>query len=171
MKPSDVRQLSRIAGRAAGASLYRLKLARTALYDTIAAESPTGEMAGMRDNVLKSFRQIEDISRTVSREVADASPVAGLRNATAFVPKRAALHPSLGTTASSPAVSSEGSSDSSATGAEPARRESLAGGGASSGASIISRVVEETAFARQYSQVLGGSPVNDQKDSSNTITG
>ncbi len=157
MKPRDLLVISRVAGRLCGSAIFALRGVRKAFAETVASEAATDDLKGMRDSVFSSFKQIEDISRTVSREVAEASPVASLRAATTFKPKRNSQ--ALGNTAKSAPLPSD---NSSALPAGEKRRpvglSSLSGTGhESSGAGIIARVIEEAAFAKQHSRIVGSS--------------
>lgn len=153
LKPHDLYSMSRTAGRLCGAAVHNLRGIRKVVKETVAAESPPPEFAGMRDTVLSSFRKLETITRTVSREVAETSPVAGLRAATTFKPK-----PRADTTATA-AIPSENL----ATSSSPRKLVSVSSpnGTGDSGAHIISRVIEEGAFAQQQAKILGNQSVDE----------
>ncbi len=157
LRPADLYTMARLGGRLCGSGVLHLRRFRKALSDTIAAESPAPEFAGMRETVLKSFQKLESITRTVSREVADSSPVAGLRAATSFTPKRRTP-----ATETSPSPSDAPSND-----AQPSPKlasVSTSGEGAESGARIIARVIEQGAFAQQQAKILGSTSLDSIED-------
>lgn len=156
LKPRDVLVLSRAAGRVCGSGIVTLRGVRNAVAETLATEGSASEFKGMRDSFFTSFRQIEDITRTVSKEVAEASPVASFRAATTFTPKRNSMPPAPAK--GSPLPSSIQSSQHLAKSGPPAGLSSLSNAGPdSSGAAIIARVIEEAAFAKQHARILGTS--------------
>lgn len=157
LRPRDLYTFSRVAGRICGTGVYSLRGLRKTMSEAVAAEAPSQEMAGMRDSMVSSFRKLESITRTVSREVADSSPVAGLRAATTFTPKRR-----------SPASISDSSSSSAQTESmlTPPKLVSVStpNGRGESGAQIISRVIEEGAFAQQQAKIFGSASFDNIDD-------
>lgn len=152
LKPKDLFTISRTAGRACGSIVVSLRGLRKVASDAIAAESAPSELKGVRESLMSSFKQLEDISRTVSREVAQSSPVAGLRAATTFTPKRT----SEPKTSSIASTNDAFSASALKVEAKSTILTTISGSSPQLlGAEIISKVIEEGAFAQQEARILG----------------
>jgi len=154
LKPHDIYVLSRTAGRICGTTLYAIRGLRKAVTDTMANESTSAELQGIRETMMSSFQTLENISRTVSREVSEASPVANLRRATTFKPRPkspVSMRPSI-----PPERNISGMHDYKEVGAKHPGLKSLPSTPThDTGALIIARVIEEGAFAQKQADILG----------------
>lgn len=152
VRPNDLHRMSRMGGRLSGSLVHGLRSLRKVASDSFKTEpAMPNELKGLRESFIHSFKQLEDVTRTFSREVAESSPVAGLRSATTFKPNRSSkVIQSASETQPKPASSYAVSAP------EPAGLASVSSARSElSGAAIVAKVIEESAFAQQEARVLG----------------
>ena len=156
LKPSSLYLASRTAGRVCGNIVLGLRRFRTNVMDKMATDSfSSSNLAKTGSSMMQSLQEIENITRKVSREVAETSPMARMRAATTFRPKQksASTAESHGSTSS---ISSNPYSDMITTNSSNPGLASLTSASKElTGAAIICRVIEEGAFSLQEDRILG----------------
>lgn len=149
LRGPDLLFASRIAGRLCGSGLHLLRTARVALDETLAQESAPGVVKDIKDGVYKSLQQIDDISRTMRREVVENSPAARLRAATGLTRSTKVSIAPRGTDIATKMRVRTDDKHTAAQANDIPQGVAGANGQMASGASVVSRVIEEAALAER----------------------